>query len=304
MSTFLYVRDHEGFKKLTAETHQNKWFAHQINLVEDKKHVETLLLNKSDLEFYKFIFTFLGMAESLVNFNIDELVLDFKSHDVNHYYTEQKAMENIHGETYANILNILFDGDTNQTFQYAENIMQDHALTAKINWLKDKVKKAETRAEKVLIFLLIEGIFFISSFYSISLLRVRGLLPGACMANNYISRDEFLHTTAAAMLYNTMTSTVERPCSEWIYDLFKSAVEVEYNFICVKGKGVTLLNTRDIKQFLKATADRILKSIGLNPIYGAVPPKNCPLTYMTSSRNTNFFEQENTEYCMVVKNDL
>lgn len=302
MSQFLYVRDHEGFKNLTTETHQNKWFAHQINLLDDYKHVESL--SPGDLEFYKFLFTFLGMAEKLVNFNIDEIVTEFKSHDVDHYYTEQKAMENIHSETYANILNILFNGNVQESFRYAENIMADDALIAKINWLKDKVKSAHTRAEKVLIFLLIEGIFFISSFYSISVLRVRGLMPGACMANNYISRDELLHTTAAALLYNTMTKSCERPKSAWIYDLFKSAVEVEYRFICAKGSGVTLINTSEIKQFLKATADRILKSIGLRAIYGAVPPKNCPLTYMTSTRNTNFFEQESTEYCMVVKNDL
>lgn len=303
MSSFLYVRDHEGFKKLTMETHQNKWFAHQIELIEDRKHINGQL-SESDLEFYKFVFTFLGMAEKLVNFNIDEVVTEFKSHDIDHYYTEQKAMENIHGETYTNILNILFHGDMSETFKYADSIIQDPALMAKIAWLQSKVRGAKTRAKKVLIFLLIEGIFFISSFYSISLLRVRGLMPGACMANNYISRDELLHTTAASLLYNTMTDPRERPSAKWIYRLFRSAVDVEYDFIHAKGQNVTLLDTGEIKQFLQATADRILKSIGLDSIYGATTPKNCPLTYMTGSRNTNFFEQENTEYCMVVKNDL
>ncbi len=82
-------------------------------------------------------------------------------------------MENVHGETYANILNMLFDGDRAAMNAYAEAIMADEALQAKISWLRDKVAAAVTLPEKILVFLLIEGIFFISSFYSIALLRAR-----------------------------------------------------------------------------------------------------------------------------------
>ncbi len=86
MSKLLYVRDHEGFACLTVETHRNRWFAAHIVLTKDCGCLK--LLNERDLEFYKFLFTFLAMAEKLVNFNIDELVTSFESHDIDHYYTE------------------------------------------------------------------------------------------------------------------------------------------------------------------------------------------------------------------------
>lgn len=302
MSKLLYVRDNEGFACLTVETHRNRWFAAHIVLTKDCGCLK--LLNERDLEFYKFLFTFLAMAEKLVNFNIDELVTSFESHDIDHYYTEQKAMENVHGETYANILNMLFDGDRAAMNAYAEAIMADEALQAKISWLRDKVAAAVTLPEKILVFLLIEGIFFISSFYSIALLRVRGIMPGICLANNYISRDELLHTRAASLLYNSMTAKADRPRATWIQELFRTAVEVETAFIEARGEGVTLVDVRAIKQFLEATADRILGDIGQAPLYGTPPPKDCPLTYMTSIKQTNFFEQESSDYTMLVVDDL
>lgn len=299
---FLYTCDHEGFLQLTLETWQNRWFPSQISLNSDVACIS--VLNKRDVEFYKFLFTFLGMAESLVNFNIDELLQHFDSHDIKHYYAEQMAMENIHGKVYTNILNIFFKKNTGEMYRYAEDIMNDAALARKIQWLHKRVKDAKTRAEKVLLFLLIEGIFFISSFYSIGLLRVRGIMNGICLANDYISRGELLHTRAAAMLYNTMIPQTEKAEVNWVKDLFKEAVDVEYEFILAKGDNVTLVDVSDIKKFLEATSDRILKSINIEPIYGTLPPPNCPLVYTGCMKSVNFFERENVDYTTSVADDL
>lgn len=299
---FLYMCDHEGFLALTQETWQNRWFPSQISLHTDVICLNSL--NSRDLEFYKFLFTFLGMAESLVNFNIDDLLTDFESHDIKHYYAEQMAMENIHGKVYANILNMLFQNNLGEEIRYAEEMIKEEALRKKLNWLHMRVRSATNRAEKVLLFLLIEGIFFISSFYSIGTLRVRGLMNGVCLANDYISRDELLHTRAAALLFNTMIKKEEKPSREWIQELFKEAVDVEYDFIVAKGQGVTLVNVCDIKQFLEATADRILKSINIPIVYGSLPPANCPLVYTSCQKSVNFFERESSDYTTVVADDL
>ncbi|AMA67417.1 ribonucleotide reductase subunit 2 [Vespertilionid gammaherpesvirus 1] len=302
VKTFLYSCDHEGFLAFTKETWQNKWFPSQISLTTDVSFLPSL--NKVDCEFYKFLFSFLAMAEKLVNFNIDEVVKDFKSHDVEHYYTEQAAMENIHGKVYANILSMFFKNNAGELQHYACEILKDEALAKKIHWLHQRVMQANNRAEKVLLFLLIEGIFFISSFYSIALLRVRGIMNGVCMANDYISRDELIHTRAAALLYNTMVPVEEKPSKKWIQDLFKEAVDVEYGFILAKGQGVSYVNVEDIRMFLEATADRILGSINVDILYGTSPPPHCPLVYTGCLKNVNFFERENSDYTTAVDNDL
>ncbi|AAT00095.1 JM118 [macacine gammaherpesvirus 11] len=298
---FLYASDHPGFLALTQETWQNRWFPSQISLHEDSDEVR--LLSPTDREFYQFLFTFLGMAESLVNFNIEDLVKEFSNHDVTHYYAEQVAMENIHGKVYANILNLFFGGNRGDLMTYAKKIVEDATLAKKIDWLHSRVRKATTRAEKVLLFLVIEGIYFISSFYSIGLFRLRGVMRGVCLANDYISRDELLHTRAAGLLYNTMISRDESPSVAYIHGLFREAVEIETLFIRSKSRGVTMVNVGDIEQFLQATADRILKSINVPPLFGARPPNACPLSY-TSAKSVNFFERDNSEYVTSVHNDL
>lgn len=302
VSRFLYTSDHREFLTLTEETWLNRWFPHQINLREDVYGLRKL--GTVDLEFYKFLFTFLGMAEELVNFNITGLVADFENHDLSHYYVEQMAMENIHSKVYANILNMFFNNNTGEVQRYARQILDDEFLARKIHWLHRRVGAAQTRAEKVILFYLIEGIFFISSFYSIGLLRVRGLMNGVCQANDYISRDEQLHTRAAGLLFNSLLSPQEKPSAAWIKSIFSEAVQVEYDFIKSKSMGVTLVDVEEIRCFLEATADRLLKMIGLDALFGTTPPENCPLVYVGSIKSVNFFERENTDYTGSVENDL
>lgn len=299
----LYYCDHIDFLRLTEETWKNKWFPHQIPLLADVDHVKHL--TKEDYKFYKFLFTFLGMAENLVNINIEELLEHVTNyHDIRHYYQEQIAMENIHAKVYVNILSLLFCQSGADLNTYAESIVDDESLAAKVLWLRRRIALAHTPAEKILVFLLIEGIFFVSSFYSIGLLRQRGLFNGVCLANDYISRDEVLHTRAAAILFNTTIPENEKPSREWVNKLFKEAVDVEFEFIKAKGAGVSLLNMSDIKTFLEFTADRILCSIDLPPLFRSSKPQNCPLVYTSCQKSVNFFERDNTDYTSLVINDL
>lgn len=302
VKTILYSCDHPGFLELTQETWQNRWFPSQIQLATDS--VEIKMLSDTDKEFYRFLFTFLGMAERLVNFNVEEIIGQFSSHDLYNYYVEQMAMENIHGKVYANILSMFFGNSNSEMYEYANKIINDNALLRKINWLQERVKSATSTAEKVLMFLLIEGIFFVSSFYSIGLLRVRGIMSGVCLANDYISRDEYLHTRAAALLYTSLVPVNSRPSTKWIQDLFMEAVQIEHEFVVAKSQGVSLISTDDIKDFLEATADRILKTIDCVPIYGTFPPRACPLSYIGYIKNVNFFERESSDYTTSVNNDL
>ncbi|AZB49232.1 core gene UL40 family [Phascolarctid gammaherpesvirus 1] len=301
VKSLLYTCDHRGFLHLTEECYNNRWTPAQIVLNADSTQVS--LLNEPDLEFYKFLFTFLAVAEKLVNINIEVLTKHFDLHDILHYYTEQEAMENIHGKVYANILNMFFDRDQESQLKYTLQVINDAALLKKIGWLNDRVNSASERSHKILIFLLIEGIFFVASFYSISLLRGRGLMSNVCLANDYISRDEGLHTRAAALLYNTVIPSCEKPDNTWINSLFKEAVDIEYEFIKVKGHGVTGIDLDQIRQFLEAAADAILSTIHLPPLFNT-PPPDCPMFYICYTKNTNFFERENSDYMNDIQNDL
>jgi len=64
-------------------------------------------------------------------------------------------------------------------------------------WIQDKKSSFATR---LIAFAAVEGIFFSGSFCSIFWLKQRGLMPGLTTSNEFISRDEGLHTDFACLL--------------------------------------------------------------------------------------------------------
>lgn len=66
-----------------------------------------------------------------------------------------------------------------------------------IKWIRDKRSAFSTR---LIAFAAVEGIFFSGSFAAIFWLKQRGLMPGLTTSNEFISRDEGLHTDFACLL--------------------------------------------------------------------------------------------------------
>lgn len=56
-----------------------------------------------------------------------------------------------------------------------------------MKWICDK---QSTFAERLVVFSIVEGVFFSGSFASIFWLKKRGLMPGLTFSNELISRDE------------------------------------------------------------------------------------------------------------------
>ena len=53
-------------------------------------------------------------------------------------------------------------------------------------------------------FAIVEGLFFSLSFASIFWIKKKNILPGLCLSNEYISRDESLHVAQAVMSYGKL----------------------------------------------------------------------------------------------------
>lgn len=104
------------------------------------------------------------------------------------FYGFQIAVENIHSETYAKLIEtyikdererlVLFDAIKN--FEFIKK-KADWAL----RWISDMTSPF---AHRLVAFAAVEGIFFSGSFASIFWLKKRGLLPGLTHSNELISR--------------------------------------------------------------------------------------------------------------------
>ena len=56
-----------------------------------------------------------------------------------------------------------------------------------VKWIGDEKSSFATR---LVSFAIVEGLFFCSSFASIFWIKKKNILPGLCLSNEYISRDE------------------------------------------------------------------------------------------------------------------
>ncbi|AGE10040.1 ribonucleotide reductase B subunit [Elephant endotheliotropic herpesvirus 1A] len=301
MSKYIYTSVDNDFRQLYKTVTENRWLENQISFLNDFKHV--VLLDEKTKEYYRFIFCFLGMAEHLVNFNLFDMIDSIRDPDVMHYYVEQMSIECVHARTYRRILDIFYDNDESAIMKSADVYLKDPALRKKIDFLERTIKECDTLAKKIIVLMVIEGIFFLSSFISISLLRTIGF-DGTTEANTYICRDESIHTTAARKLYLNYVKIEDRPSYAFIYELFSNVIKIEKEFITAKVEGVGLINKRVIFDTLEGVADQLLAKIGMQPLYATPIPGNCPLPLSTIEKNVCFFEKRNTEYCTRLTNDL
>ena len=83
-------------------------------------------------------------------------------------------------------------------------------------------------AERLVGFILSEGLFFSGSFAAIYWLNKRGLMKGLSLANSFIARDEGLHASFGMLLYSMLENKLTQ---EEIYVLFDEAVACEVEFV-------------------------------------------------------------------------
>lgn len=164
-----------------------------------------------------------------------------------------------------------------------------------IKWITDKETSFPTR---LLAFACVEGIFFSGAFCSIFWLKERGVMPGLTLSNEFISRDESLHTEFAVLLYSQLPKE-QKLSADNIYDIIREAVEIENEFINESIPCNLLgMNQLLMTQYIQFVADRLIVQLGYEPIYNV----NNPFHFMdriSLTNKTNFFEHtRQSEYAI------
>jgi ribonucleoside-diphosphate reductase subunit M2 len=112
-------------------------------------------------------------------------------------------------------------------------------------------------------------------------------------SNELIARDESLHTDFGVLLYSHIQN---RLSTDVMYNMMKSAVEIEKEFICDSlSCDLIGINAKSMEEYIEFQADRLLQKFGYNKIYNAV----CPFSFMDAMSldgKSNFFEQRVTDY--------
>ena len=90
-------------------------------------------------------------------------------------------------------------------------------------------------------------------------LKKRGLLPGLTLSNEFISRDEALHTEFAVLLH----SKLDKPLKQKIHEIIKEAVTIETEFINeALSCRLIGMNSMLMQQYIEFVADRLSLQLG------------------------------------------
>jgi ribonucleotide reductase beta subunit family protein with ferritin-like domain len=203
-------------------------------------------------------------------------------------------METVHSETYALMIDT-YISDNKEKHKILNGIKELSGVKKKAEWTQKWLNKDIPFQERLVAFTIVEGLFFAGSFCAIFWLKyVKGLMTKALgKSNELIARDESLHTDFGVLLYSYIKNKLS---SEVMYDMMKSAVEIEKEFICDSlSCDLIGINAKSMEEYIEFQADRLLQKFGYNKIYNAV----CPFSFMDAMSldgKSNFFEQRVTDY--------
>lgn len=278
------------------EMYQNSlalfWTPSEIDLGSDM--VDWVKMTDNERYFIKHVLAFFASSDGIVNENlIVNFCREVQCPEARFFYGFQQMIENVHSEVYSQLIETYIRDNTEKN-QLFRAITTMPFVKKKADWaLKYTKPENATFAERLIAFAAVEGIFFSGSFCSIFWLKKRGIMPGLCFSNELISRDEGLHCDFACLMHNSIKNKCTK---EKIHQIIKEAVEIEQEFVC-SALPVELIgmNSGMMCDYIKLCADRLVRSLKVEPIYNAKNPFDW-MELISMDGKANFFEKRVADY--------
>ena len=268
------------------------WTAEEIDLAKDV--VDWEKLSEDEKHFISMVLAFFAGSDGIVLENlVERFMSDIDIPEVRSFYAFQTAAETIHSETYSLLIETLIQDYSKKSILF-DAINNFECINKKAVWATKWIADEKSDfAERLIAFAAVEGIFFSGAFCSIFWLKKRGLMPGLCLSNEFISRDEGLHTEFAILVYHQFANKLD---SSKIVEIITEAVSIEKEFI-LEALPCNLIgmNSRSMSDYIEFVADRLLVQLGCTKVYN----KKNPFVFMemiSMEGKTNFFEKRVSEY--------
>ena len=273
------------------------WRAEEVDLSKDLNDWKRL--NVDEQQFIKMVLAFFAASDGLVLENLaGRFMGDVQLSEARAFYGFQIAMENIHSEMYSLLIDTYIQ-DSAEKKTLFEATINYPCITKKANWAKKWIgDNRSSFASRLVAFAAIEGIFFSASFASIYWIKKRGLMPGLTLSNEFISRDEALHTEFAILLYSKLQKKLSK---KRIYEIIQEAVDIEKEFIteAIPCRMIGM-NSKLMTQYIEYVADRLVLQLGYDKIYNSQNPFDF-MELISMESKVNFFERTNSEYALANK---
>jgi len=269
------------------------WTSEEVDLSAD--YNDWLMLSDNERLFISLILAFFACMDGLINENIClRFMGEVQISEARLFYGFQMAIEGIHQETYANLIDSYIK-DKDERYSLFNAIENYPCVRKKADWVKTHIQSSHSFAERLVAFICVEGIHFSGAFCAIFWFKSRNLLKGLCFSNELISRDEALHTEFGIALYHKLKTKLKQ---KQIHDIIKEAVDIETEFIC-EALPCRLIGMNSVlmTRYIQFVADRLCIQLGVQKIYNV----SNPFSFMESisiDRKSNFFEVRVSEYAL------
>jgi ribonucleotide reductase beta subunit family protein with ferritin-like domain len=269
------------------------WTSEEIDFSADISDWEKL--NTAEKNLISNVLSFFAGSDGIIFENLSiNFINEIKVPEIRAFYGFQAAMETIHSETYALMIDTYIP-DQKEKLRILNGIKELPGVRKKAEWTQKWLNNDISFQERLVAFTIVEGIFFSGSFCVIFWLKyVKGLMTKALgKSNELIARDESLHTDFGVLLYSYIQNKLP---DDVMYDMMRSAVEIEKEFICDSFSCDLIgINANSMEQYIEFQADRLLQKFGYNKVYNV----RCPFSFMDTislDGKSNFFEQRVTDY--------
>ena len=322
---FLPIK-YEKLKEYYDEQKRVFWTAEEISYKTDRADWDKL--GKEDpnaQEYIKFLLYLFAQLDGIVNENLMKNFEEETSFikEAGFFYAIQKAVEVTHNETYSMLIKS-FVRDLDEQLRGLNSIKHFPEIRKIAEWCWKWMDRARPLPERIIAFACIEGIIFSSAFAGIYWIKRRNILAGLTKANEWIARDEGIHTKFAVALYHTIMDIIKHfddldmpmklaivnirehfleLTSEKVHAIISSAVETTAAF--TRGAmrcDLVGLDAERMIQYVQCTADNLATSFGFPAIYNVSNPFDW-MVIIGLPNKTNFFEGKVSEYSRPEKSD-
>ena len=287
----LFPIQHNDIYKMYKDLVSVRWIVEEIDMSKDKADFEAL--SAGEQHFIKCVLGFFAGSDGIV---CENLAMNFANEvqvpEAKAFYCEQLANETVHNETYSRLVDAYFP-DRCEKLKVLQAINTMPFVAKKADWALKWLSRDASFAARLMAFAIVEGVFFSGAFCAIYYFKERNMLKGLTLANEFISRDEGLHTDFACLIYRKLN---DRLSSKEAYKLIREAVDIEKEFI-TEALPCSLIgmNAKLMKEYIEYVADRIVLQLGYKKLYDARNPFSFMERISLESKD-NFFEKRVSTY--------
>lgn len=272
---------------------QSFWVTEECDLSKDLADWNRLPTDEQ--LFISQILAFFAASDGIVMENLASRFLsDVQIAEARSFYSVQILIESIHSEMYSLLIDTYVRNgeDRHRLFQSVGNHM---SITRKARWAEQWIRNSSDFATRLVAFACVEGIFFSSSFAAIYWIKKRGIMAGLTLSNEFISRDEALHTEFAVLLFSKLQ---KKPSSQRITEIIRTAAEIEKEFVDeILPERLQGMNSKLMKQYVEFVSDRLAVQLGVDKIYNSTNPFDF-MELISLDSKTNFFERTVSAYSL------